>query len=351
MKFSYVSIFAIAIFGLFGCGGQAQEGDPTDGPMAVADSFAGEGSVAATPTSYEASEPQSRWMSEFPMLQTAFAAYGKSADALQVFGQPSSVMKANPGGLFPTSHHQYWWEWKNNYQSGGGSIRTEVRVKAAVEAGSGKVGAIDVQLDMMGKYDRYMSALPTFEEASKLLGGPFSDATIYYLKVDLAPEHRVYLKAKISGRVVVLSGPYQGTPVVASNSTDFSRGESSTSVSRSPDFSLGNARVQAFYVGPEEKPFGGAVRDPLLPSFPRSPEVLPPSATKGEGQNTERSSCPTWLSQIRSVLGAYQEKGKAFPASLTKIGVPEGMLKCSISGKDFIYDPQTGKITCQTCGG
>lgn len=68
------------------------------------------------------------------------------------------------------------------------------------------------------------------------------------------------------------------------------------------------------------------------------------------GQTKARAKdmvCENNLSQIRQSIAVQDSMDEDMkPASLNELKLPKDMLKCPIGGEDYLYDSQSGKVTC-----
>ena len=86
------------------------------------------------------------------------------------------------------------------------------------------------------------------------------------------------------------------------------------------------------------------------------------SAGKGESEvdrahtpvgRAESVDCRNNLNQIRNAIEMEKSAGEEgrVPASLADLGPSmSAVTKCSISGKEYTYDPSTGRVSCTTPG-
>jgi hypothetical protein len=57
--------------------------------------------------------------------------------------------------------------------------------------------------------------------------------------------------------------------------------------------------------------------------------------------------CRSNIGQVRqSLIIAQSANDEKFPASLEDLKLPKEFLKCPVGGEKYIYDPQTGTVTC-----
>jgi len=67
----------------------------------------------------------------------------------------------------------------------------------------------------------------------------------------------------------------------------------------------------------------------------------------------ESVDCRNNLNQLRNAIEMEKSSGEEgrVPASLTDLGPSmSAVTKCSISGKEYSYDPSTGRVSCTTPG-
>jgi hypothetical protein len=70
-------------------------------------------------------------------------------------------------------------------------------------------------------------------------------------------------------------------------------------------------------------------------------------------QRAEGIDCRNNLYQVRSAIRMYQDMNERPPATLAELsssGISSEMLKCSVSGRPYGYDPSRGAVWCTTPG-
>ena len=73
------------------------------------------------------------------------------------------------------------------------------------------------------------------------------------------------------------------------------------------------------------------------------------TTTDGKAMDAGKAvSCQNNIAQVKSAISMYMQTNEAAPASLAELNLPGSMTKCAVSGEDYAYDPQNGRVSCPT---
>jgi hypothetical protein len=84
----------------------------------------------------------------------------------------------------------------------------------------------------------------------------------------------------------------------------------------------------------------------------RAPYVRQPGSIPGRAiYKAHGEQCRENLRELRMMIQmATDDRGSVFPATLTDVPDSIKVRTCPIGGQDYIYDPNTGKVYCNTPG-